>query len=206
VQITGYLVQHKLANALAQIVGDTAWHGKEIRVSSGRRQRWDMVYEGPSGRVAVEFDGDEHYRNTLKIKNDREKDEMARCGGYRVVRIPYWVQLTSETLKHYFHLEAEIIQDFPHGFISTKVFPASFCELASIGLGLKSRAFRLQCAPLSSTRFVIVRKNMASRMWFLRSSLVCSTDYHSFQSVITASMNASPSRVDQQVLCPSRSR
>jgi hypothetical protein len=152
------------------------------------------------------FDGDEHYRNTLKIKNDREKDEMARCGGYRVVRIPYWVQLTSETLKHYFHLEAEIIQDFPHGFISTKVFPASFCELASIGLGLKSRAFRLQCAPLSSTRFVIARKNMASRMWFLRSSLVCSTDYHSFQSVIAASMNASPSRVDQQVLCPSRSR
>jgi len=25
--------------------------------------------------------------------------------------------------------DAEIIQDFPHGFIKTKVFPASFCEL-----------------------------------------------------------------------------
>jgi hypothetical protein len=32
-------------------------------------------------------------------------------------------------LAHYFGLEADIIQDFPHGFITTKVFPASFCEL-----------------------------------------------------------------------------
>jgi very-short-patch-repair endonuclease len=128
-QITGYLVQEKLESALAQVVGDTAWHGKEVQVLSGRRQRWDMVYTGPSGRVAVEFDGDEHYRNTLKIKNDWDKDGIARRGGYRVVRIPYWVQLTSETLKHYFDLNAEIIQDFPHGFICTKIFPASFCEL-----------------------------------------------------------------------------
>jgi hypothetical protein len=28
--------------------------------------------------VAVEFDGDEHYRHTIKIKSDHEKDELAR--------------------------------------------------------------------------------------------------------------------------------
>ena len=49
--------------------------------------------------------------------------------GQRVIRIPYWVQLTSETLLFYFKLRAEIIQDFPHGFITTKFFPASFCSL-----------------------------------------------------------------------------
>ena len=129
VRIEGYLVQAKLEDALAAIVGAVAWRGKEIQVASGRRHRWDMVYEGAMGNVAVEFDGDEHYRHTLKIKIDREKDDLARIGGYRVVRIPYWVQLTSETLKHYFGLDADIIQDFPHGFITTKVFPASYCEM-----------------------------------------------------------------------------
>ena len=129
VVITGFLIQQKLEDALAQIVGDAAWHGKEIRVVAGRRQRWDMLYESPNGRIAVEFDGDEHYRNTLKIRADFDKDELAKQDKYRVIRIPYWVQLTTETLRHYFDLEAEIIQDFPHGFITTKVFPASFCEL-----------------------------------------------------------------------------
>ena len=129
VKISGYLVQEKLEQALAAIVGAERWQGKEVQVIAGRRQRWDMVFAGALGKVAVEFDGDEHYRHTLKIKSDREKDEMARAGGYRVVRIPYWIQLTTETLKHYFGFDADITQDFPHGFITTKVFPASYCEL-----------------------------------------------------------------------------
>ena len=36
-----------------------------------------MLYEIGGHRVAVEFDGDEHYRHTLKIKADIEKDEAA---------------------------------------------------------------------------------------------------------------------------------
>ena len=74
-EIDGYLVQNKLERALAAIVGAAAWRGAEVQVIAGRRQRWDMVYEGPMGKVAIEFDGDEHYRNTLKIKADNEKDE-----------------------------------------------------------------------------------------------------------------------------------
>lgn len=129
VTIDGYLVQEKLEAALRQIVGEGAWHGREQPVIHGKRMRWDMVFSGSSGKVAVEFDGDEHYRHSLKIKVDREKDALARDGGYRVVRIPYWVQLTTETVKYYFGIEANIIQDFPHGFITTKVFPASYCEM-----------------------------------------------------------------------------
>lgn len=129
VTIDGYLVQQKLASALKQIVGAEAWRGTEQRIVVDRKLRWDMVFEDINGKVAVEFDGDEHYRHSLKIKVDREKDACARAAGYRVVRIPYWVQLTTHTLKHYFNLDAEIVQDFPHGFITTKVFPASYSEL-----------------------------------------------------------------------------
>jgi hypothetical protein len=101
-----------------------------------------MAFSTVDGITAVEFDGDEHYRNTLKIKNDQEKDKLALALGMRVVRIPYWVQLTDETLFHYFGLHAEIIQDFPHGFIVTKIFPASYCEL-----GIKRFEREIQSLP-----------------------------------------------------------
>jgi hypothetical protein len=61
-----------------------------------------------------------------------------------VVRFPYWIQLDNLTLKHYFGLEAEIEQSFPHGFITTKLFPASFCEL-----GIER--FRAELLPLPAS-------------------------------------------------------
>lgn len=125
--IEGYLVQSKLETALKVLVGD-GWIGRELKVGDTRR-RWDMAYRRDGATTVVEFDGDEHYRNALKVKVDREKDAIAAELGYSVVRVPYWVQLTTETLRHYFELEGVIEQSFPHGFIATRIFPASYCEL-----------------------------------------------------------------------------
>jgi hypothetical protein len=127
VTISGYLTEAKLADALRQIVGD-GWGGSQLRVP-GSQRRWDMWFEGGDGRVVVEFDGDEHYRNALKVKTDFEKDAVARAQGFHVIRIPYWVQLDRTTARHFFGVEADVRQDFPHGFIVTKVFPASYCEM-----------------------------------------------------------------------------
>jgi hypothetical protein len=101
-----------------------------------------MAFSENGSTTVVEYDGDEHYCNTLKIKADIEKDQKAVQMGYRVVRIPYWIQLTNETLRHYFGLEAGVEQDFPHGFITTKIFPASFCPL-----GLKRFVRELEALP-----------------------------------------------------------
>jgi hypothetical protein len=125
--ISGYLTQAKLAEALQQLVPD-CWLGNEVGIL-GTRQRWDMAYRRNGQITVVEYDGDEHYRHSIKIKTDRAKDDAARTLGYQVVRFPYWVQLDNTTVRHYFGLEAEIEQSFPHGFITTKLFPASFCEL-----------------------------------------------------------------------------
>jgi hypothetical protein len=88
-----------------------------------------MAFKQGHSLVLVEFDGDEHYRDSLKIKVDREKDQLARENQMSVVRVPYWVQLDNITVRHYFGLSAVIRQTFRHGFITTKLFPASFCEL-----------------------------------------------------------------------------
>ncbi|MFC1896841.1 hypothetical protein ACFL0Q_09355 [Thermodesulfobacteriota bacterium] len=127
VTIEGYLTERKLAEALAHITGD-AWLGKQVKVP-GTRMRWDMAFSHESSTLVVEYDGDEHYRNSIKIKGDMAKDQAARDLGYSVVRFPYWVQLDTCTLGHFFGLGATIVQDFPHGFITTKLFPASYCEL-----------------------------------------------------------------------------
>ena len=125
-QITGYLTQKKLEDVLKEISG-SGWLGNELHLPNSKR-RWDMAFKLDSKTFIVEYDGDEHYRNTLVIKKDGEKDETARQLGYTVVRIPYWVQIDSEMLKYYFGINEKIEQDFPHGFITTRIFPASFCE------------------------------------------------------------------------------
>lgn len=153
VTITGYLTQQKLEAALLQIVGD-AWRGSERRVVKGRNLRWDMVFQGPEEIVAVEYDGDEHYRNALKVKVDREKDDLARFIDIQVVRFPYWIQLTSVTLQHYFGLDGAIAQDFPHGFITTRIFPASYCELglARFAVELENLPSEVHAAVIQSLR------------------------------------------------------
>ncbi len=127
VKVEGYLTERKLSKALEEITGDR-WIGKQVQIP-GSRMKWDIAFSKKASSILVEYDGDEHYRNSIKIKKDEAKDQIAMRSGYKVVRFPYWVQLDVETLSYFFGLSASIYQDFPHGFITTKLFPASFCEL-----------------------------------------------------------------------------
>lgn len=149
ITIEGYLVQKKLEEALREIVGVANWKGRELLVP-GSRRRWDMAYAIDGETTVVEFDGDAHYWNSLKIKVDIEKDAVAKRLGFKVVRFPYWVQLTDETALYYFGLCAKIKQDFPHGFIATKVFPASFSDL-----GIQRFADELTALPISVQKAVV---------------------------------------------------
>ncbi len=149
ITIEGYLTQAKLETAIRAIVGDGNWRGRELIVPNSRR-RWDMAYSIGDQITIVEFDGDKHYWDSLKIKVDAEKDAVAYSLGYKVVRFPYWVQLTQETALHYFGMDAEISQNFPHGFITTKIFPASFSEL-----GITRFTGELQSLPNNTKNAVI---------------------------------------------------
>ena len=130
VVIESYLTESKLADALRKLVGDS-WAGVQIPLP-GSRCRFDMSFRSGRTTVLVEYDGEEHYRDSLKIRSDAQKDALAAANGARVVRVPYWVQLDRVMAQHWFGLDAEIEQSFPHGFISTKRFPASFCELGVV--------------------------------------------------------------------------
>jgi hypothetical protein len=127
IAIKSHLTVSKLATALRQLVGD-AWVAHEFSLP-GSQCRSDMAFRSNGVMVLVEYDGDEHYRNSMKIKNDRKKDAIAAKNGMRLVRVPYWVQLDNVMARHWFGLDVDIEQSHPHGFNTTKLFPASFCEL-----------------------------------------------------------------------------
>ena len=154
ITMQGYLTEGKLAAALKELLADQ-WLGSQISVG-GTRQRWDMSCRLGGVTCVVEYDGDEHYRHSIKIKADRAKDAAARAAEYRVVRFPYWIQLDTVTLQHFFGISAIVHQSFPHGFITTKLFPASFCELGI------ARFYRVWLGIASSIRSVSAFPNTAS--------------------------------------------
>ena len=67
---------------------------------------------------------------------DKTRDQILTDAGYRVIRIPYFVQMTEPVIGVF--IQSQIVnrdqfKDFPHGFISdTVVFPADFCELGVV--------------------------------------------------------------------------
>jgi very-short-patch-repair endonuclease len=87
--LAGYLTETTLADALVRIVGVDRWLGGQLRVQKCRK-RWDMGFRSDDAVIVVEYDGDGHYCNTLKIRADRDKDQIAAAQGWRTVRFPYW--------------------------------------------------------------------------------------------------------------------
>ena len=99
-----YLTQAKLSYYLKKIVG-SEWIENEVIISNYSGFKWDVAFHHKSGIFVVDYDGPEHYRNTVRIKADQEKDVVAKDLVYKIVRFPYWLQLDSITLRHFFDLE-----------------------------------------------------------------------------------------------------
>jgi hypothetical protein len=130
--INGYLTQNKLFDILLKIFREENLIGSELPAIPGTRSRFDMAFKKDGKIYIVEMDGNYHYQNSLSIKADRIKDVWALSQeGYVIIRIPYWVQLNTQTFVHYFGFEPgyEIKTNFPHGFIRTRILPASFCDM-----------------------------------------------------------------------------
>lgn len=98
---------------------------------AGTRMRYDARMEYSGKVYMVEFDGDSHFRDANVIYRDNLKDAAMAQAGISVVRIPYFVQLDNDTFYALFGFDCpfSIRTDFPHGFITTKMLPASFCGL-----------------------------------------------------------------------------
>ncbi|UCZ76777.1 endonuclease domain-containing protein [Dickeya zeae] len=124
-----YLTERNLGEILKKISPHLDFvHNKSVPNSKNRRHRPD--YRCDSAKLIIEFDGDTHYCKAQRIITDMEKDEDYRLLGYRIFRIPYFVQITDKVISHMLGFSMEFKQVYPNGFIdAAAVLPADFCEL-----------------------------------------------------------------------------
>ena len=127
--IDEYLTEEIMKNILNEIFKGATEKSKESPDSNELYERtWSSSIETNNEKLVINYDDYEHYCNAVLIKTDNEEEEIAKELGYKVIRIPYWIQLDSITVKHYFGVESDIKTEYLHGFGNTSVFPASFCE------------------------------------------------------------------------------
>lgn len=128
-----YLNETNLGKFIAANITENFLRDRPIPDSNSIK-RFDYIM--PELKLIVEFDGDSHYTSAKAIANDIEKEKLAQSLNYRVIRIPYFIQLDDTMIKHYFgeYITGEVIRfifnDYPHGFIDAKArTPGDFCEL-----------------------------------------------------------------------------
>ena len=68
----------------------------------GQNHRIRPDYRSDSLKLIVEFDGLPHYQDPAVIIKDDKNSEIYRQNGYKVVRIPYFIQLTNVAVKELF--------------------------------------------------------------------------------------------------------
>lgn len=123
-----YLTETRLGEELNLFFPNQTFVHNRVVPESGILSRPD--YRCDALKLIVEFDGHLHYCDPKVIKGDIRKDNTYSKMGYQIVRIPYFVQLSTPTIKYLFGLVFEFQQYFPHGFISSGcILPAMFCEI-----------------------------------------------------------------------------
>lgn len=87
-------------------------------------------YRSEKLKIIVEFDGLQHYSNPINIINDRQSTKLYQNLGYKVVRIPYFIQLTNKSVKQLFNVDVKE-ELFPKGIASLTIeghnTPAFLC-------------------------------------------------------------------------------
>lgn len=112
-----YLTKDRLYEALKEIFKVDFIRDKQVP-DSGLNKCPD--FRNDTLKLIVEFNGDRHYSNNKIQKSDNEKLIKYTEMGYKVVAIPYFVQLSSDIIKLLFDIDIEWLQQYPHGFIDEK--------------------------------------------------------------------------------------
>lgn len=82
-------------------------HDKALGEVNGKKIRSRPDYRSESLKIIVEFDGFPHYKNPETIIKDKINTELYEKLGYKVVRIPYFIQLSNKAVEKLFGVKVE---------------------------------------------------------------------------------------------------
>lgn len=77
-------------------------HDRPIKGIRGSNAKIRPDYRSESLNLIVEFDGIRHYSKPYQIKRDIENTKIYESLGYKVVRIPFFIQLSNKAIKTLF--------------------------------------------------------------------------------------------------------
>lgn len=106
-------------------------HNKSIKMLNGKKCRYRPDYRSESLKLIVEFDGLPHYKDPCVIEKDLKQTKEYEKAGYRVVRIPFFIQLSNDVVKKLFNRNVDErlfdIQKYPSLTVKSKCSPAFLC-------------------------------------------------------------------------------
>jgi hypothetical protein len=77
-------------------------HDKAFGMVNGTLYRSRPDYRSEKLKLIIEFDGLQHYTKPDIIEKDLKTTELYKNFGYKVVRIPYFIQLTNKAVQRFF--------------------------------------------------------------------------------------------------------
>lgn len=108
-----------------EFIHDQAFGGDDKRLS---RHRPD--YRNDELKLIIEFDGLPHYQRPQKIVDDETTTKLYQEAGYKVVRIPYFIQLTKQAVFKLFGVDVQQeLFDGTFPSFNDRCSPANLCPL-----------------------------------------------------------------------------
>lgn len=106
-------------------------HDKAFGEHGGINYRIRPDYRSDSLKLIVEFDGLPHYQNPDVILKDKTNIAIYESYGYKVVRIPYFIQLSTDVVKQLFDRNVDGLFDSskPSLNIESRCTPAYLCPM-----------------------------------------------------------------------------
>ena len=80
-------------------------HDKALGMVNGTLYRSRPDYRSEKLKIIIEFDGLPHYTKPDIIEKDLKTTALYKTLGYKVVRIPYFIQLTNKAVKTLFDVD-----------------------------------------------------------------------------------------------------
>ena len=82
-------------------------HDKSIGMINGQKCKFRPDYYSKQLKLIIEYDGINHYQNPDIIIKDLQHTKMYESDGLKVVRIPYFIQLTRTVVKELFSVDVD---------------------------------------------------------------------------------------------------
>lgn len=85
-------------------------HDKPIDtiIINNKKCKYRPDYRSESLKLIIEVDGLPHYQKPTIILKDYERTKFYESYGYKVVRIPYFIQLTNDVIKTMFGVDVQV--------------------------------------------------------------------------------------------------